>query len=177
MNLRCFYCQTPFTLSTDEKIAALRKMHAEDLHHYDAHCPRCGRANPVSRERLEMFTPGWEAAIKAPVMGAVGGSMPAKPAAPASSFSSTPAPMMERVEPKTAPAPAMKKEAAAPTRQRHAPAAKKAARKAAAAPKRKVAVKKAAAKPKKKTAAKAKPKKSAVKSKARKTTKAKAKKR
>ncbi len=98
MNLRCFYCQTPFTLSTDEKVAALRKMHAEDLHHYDAHCPRCGRANPVSRERLEMFTPGWEAAIKAPMaMGAAGGSMPA---APASSFSSTPAPMMERVRTK-----------------------------------------------------------------------------
>ena len=175
MNLRCFYCQTPFTLSTDEKVAALRKMHAEDLHHYDAHCPRCGRANPVSRERLEMFTPGWEAAIKAPmVMGAAGGSMPA---APASSFSSTPAPMMERVEPKSAPAPAMKKEPASPSRQRHAPAAKKAARKAAAAPKRKAAVKKAAAKPKKKTAAKAKPKKSAAKSKAKKTTKAKARKR
>ena len=70
MNLRCFYCQTPFTLSTEEKITALRKMHDEDLHHYDAHCPRCGRANPVSRERLEMFTPGWETAIKEPVAGA-----------------------------------------------------------------------------------------------------------
>ena len=94
MNLRCFYCQTPFTLGTEEKITALKKMHAEDLHHYDAHCPRCGRANPVSRERLEMFTPGWEAAIKAP-------------AAASSSSSSTPAPMMGSSEPKTAPATAM----------------------------------------------------------------------
>src|SRR5512141_3125945 len=68
MNLTCFYCQTPFTLSMDQKIAALRKMHAENLHHYDAHCPRCGRANAISRERLEMFTPGWEEAIKEPAM-------------------------------------------------------------------------------------------------------------
>src|SRR5271157_3464524 len=64
MNLTCSYCQTPFTLGMAEKVAALQKMHAEDLHHYDAHCPRCGRANAVSRERLEMFTPGWQEAIK-----------------------------------------------------------------------------------------------------------------
>jgi len=55
MNLRCFYCQTPFTLGTEEKITALKKMHAEDLHHYDAHCPRCGNFNleRISRERVE----------------------------------------------------------------------------------------------------------------------------
>ena len=178
MNLRCFYCQTPFTLSTEEKVAALRKMHAEDLHHYDAHCPRCGRANPVSRERLEMFTSGWEAAIKVPAMEAAAGSAPAMPPTPAPTLSSTPAPMMERVEPKTTPAPAMKAERVVPSRRRHAPAAKKAARKVAAAPKRKTAAKKkTAAKPKKKTAAKAKPRKSAVKSKARKTARTKARKR
>jgi len=64
MNLTCSYCQTPFTLGMAEKVAALQRIHAEDLHHYDAHCPRCGRANAVSRERLEMFTPGWQEAIK-----------------------------------------------------------------------------------------------------------------
>ena len=64
MNLTCSYCQTPFTLGMAEKVAALQKMQAENLHHYDAHCPRCGRANAVSRERLEMFTPGWQEAIK-----------------------------------------------------------------------------------------------------------------
>ena len=122
MNLRCFYCQTPFTLSTDEKIGALRKMHAEDLHHYDAHCPRCGRANPVSRERLEMFTPGWEAAIKVPAMGAVGGSMSAgstMPAAPAPSFPSTPAPMMERVRTQERPGPEEEACGALPKETRH----------------------------------------------------------
>ena len=159
MNLRCFYCQTPFTLSTEEKITALRKMHAEDLHHYDAHCPRCGRANPVSRERLEMFTPGWETAIKEPAAPvSATASMPAAP-------SSTPSPMMGNVEPKTAPAPAMKKEPAkAPARRKHATAAKKATKKTAAAPKRKPAAAKKKAVVKKKPAAKAKPKKTSVKS-------------
>ena len=55
MNLTCSYCQTPFTLGMAEKVAALQRMHAENLNHYDARCPRCGRANAVSRERLEMF--------------------------------------------------------------------------------------------------------------------------
>ena len=151
MNLRCFYCQTPFTLSTEEKITALRKMHAEDLHHYDAHCPRCGRANPVSRERLEMFTPGWETAIKEPAAGAAVSATASMPAAP----SSTPSPMMGNVEPKTAPAPA---------RRKHATAAKKATKKTAAAPKRKPAAAKKKTVVKKKPAAKAKPKKTSVKS-------------
>lgn len=66
MNLKCLYCQTPFTLSMNEKIGALRLMHTENMHHYDAYCPRCRRANSVSRERLEMFTPGWQQAINAP---------------------------------------------------------------------------------------------------------------
>ena len=150
MNLRCFYCQTPFTLGMDEKIAALRKMHAENLHHYDAICPRCKRANPVSRERLEMFTPGWETAIAA--------SEPAAPSsAPSTPTPGMPAPAME----KPAPMPMMQKKeatpAASPARRKHAPAAKKAA-KAKPAAKRKPAAKKAA-KPK------AKPKKAVKKSK------------
>ena len=96
MNLTCSNCQTPFTLGMAEKVAALQKMQAENLHHYDAHCPRCGRANAVSREQLEMFTPGWQEAIKetasepAPVSSAeppqppapvVPAKAPAKPAA------------------------------------------------------------------------------------------------
>lgn len=166
MNLTCFYCQTPFTLSMDQKVAALRKMHAENLHHYDAHCPHCGRANAISRERLEMFTPGWEEAIKEPAMGtpvpageggAATGAMPnAMAPAPAASM-----------EPRKAPA--MKK---GPARRRHAPAAKKAAKKTAAkkAPAKKAPAKKKIA-PRKKTATRAKSKssgrKTARKSKAR----------
>jgi hypothetical protein len=166
MNLTCFYCQTPFTLSMDQKIAALRKMHAENLHHYDAHCPRCGRANAISRERLEMFTPGWEEAIKEPAMSTAapagpGGTAPQR--APNTAVSS-PIPA-ERREPETMPA--MKEQPATPSRRRHAPAAKKAARKAATkkAPAKKAAAKKkTAAKPKKKTATKAKSKSTSRKS-------------
>jgi len=152
MNVTCFYDQTPFTLSTEEKVAALRKMHAENLHHYDARCPRCGRANAISRERLEMFTPGWEEAIKAPAAAPVtpGAPMmpPATPSVPASSML---APAMK--------APAKK---AASARRRHKPAAKKAVRKAKAAPKK--AAKKVARK-----RPKAKPRKAARKTAARKT--------
>jgi len=81
MNLTCSYCQTPFTLGMATKVAALQRMHAENLHHYDAHCPRCGRANAVSRERLEMFTPGWKDAIQETASEAVPVSSP-EPAAP-----------------------------------------------------------------------------------------------
>jgi len=123
MNVTCFYDQTPFTLSMEEKTAALRKMHAENLHHYDARCPRCGRANAISRERLEMFTPGWEETIKAP---AAAPMTPEKSAAPGMA-----APIMAPVAPA---APAIKAAApkkAAPARKRHKPAAKKAAKKPA----------------------------------------------
>ncbi len=146
MNLTCFYCQTPFTLSMDQKIAALRKMHAENLHHYDAHCPRCGRANAISRERLEMFTPGWEEAIKEPVMVTTIVGETERSVETQSPNTEVPALVpAERKEPMM-PAKSPRKAAA---RKRHAPAAKKAARKGAA---KKSTAKKATTK--KKTAAK-----------------------
>jgi hypothetical protein len=64
MNLRCTYCQTPFTVGRLEKLAALQRMQAENLHHYDVFCPRCRRANSVSRQRLEIFTPGWQEGLR-----------------------------------------------------------------------------------------------------------------
>ena len=124
MNLTCQYCQTPFTLGMAEKVAALQKMHAENMHHYDAHCPRCGRANPVSRQRLEMFTPGWQEAIKPAA------SEPAltSPAAPEAVPASTP-------EKQTASAPAKKsaakKPAAAPSAAKAVKVAPKAGKPAA----------------------------------------------
>ncbi len=167
MNLTCFYCQTPFTLSMDQKIAALRKMHAENLHHYDAHCPRCGRANAISRERLEMFTPGWEEAIKEPVMVTQVVAESERPAETQQPNAEVPAMVpAERQAPKM-PAPAAQRRA--PARKRHAPAAKKAARKGAAkkAPARKAATKKKTAA--KKTAAKSRSKSSSRKKTARKS--------
>ena len=63
MNLRCAFCQTPFTLGRLEKLAALQHMEAEKLTHYDAHCPRCRRATPVLRQKLEMTLPNWRDAL------------------------------------------------------------------------------------------------------------------
>src|SRR5512140_3231020 len=153
MNLTCFYCQTPFTLSMDQKIAALRKMHAENLHHYDAHCPRCGRANAISRERLEMFTPGWEDAIKEPVMVTSMVAEAERPGETQRPNAEVPALVpAERREPDMPATPAAQRRG--PARKRHAPAAKKAAGKGAS---RKATTKKSSTKKattKKKTAAK-----------------------
>lgn len=148
MNVTCFYDQTPFTLSMEEKIAALRKMHAENLHHYDARCPRCGRANAISRERLEMFTPGWEEAIKAPAATPMTSEKPAM-GAPTMAPMATAAATVKVAAPKKT----------SPARKRHKPAAKKTAKKAVKKSAKKTAKKavkktarKTARKPAKKTA-------------------------
>lgn len=64
MNLRCSFCQTPFTLGRIEKLDALQHMDANNLTHYDAHCPRCRRATPVLRQKMEMTMPNWREALK-----------------------------------------------------------------------------------------------------------------
>jgi phage FluMu protein Com len=64
MNLRCMYCQTMFALSREGMIAALQMMEAEGLTHYDAHCPKCRRANRVERKKLELANPNWQETLK-----------------------------------------------------------------------------------------------------------------
>ena len=64
MNLRCSFCQPPFTLGRLEKLDALQEVYAKNLTHYDAHCPRCRRATPVLRQKLEMSFPNWREALK-----------------------------------------------------------------------------------------------------------------
>ena len=64
MNLRCLYCQTPFTLSRNEMLSALVTMKDKVMNHYDAHCPRCRRAPRVPRQRLEMAMPNWREELK-----------------------------------------------------------------------------------------------------------------
>lgn len=64
MNLRCIYCQTPFTLSRSEMLGAILHMTDKNMNHYDAHCPRCRRANSISRQRMELFFPNWQEAAK-----------------------------------------------------------------------------------------------------------------
>ncbi len=136
MNLRCIYCQTPFTLSRTEMLTAIVSMNERHQNHYDAHCPRCRRANSISRQRMELFYPNWQDAAKQLA------SAPVTPAAP-------PTPASASL--KTEPIPKAKKAAAGkvvPKKKAPVVAAKKpAARKAAS---EKPAVKKAPAKGKKK---------------------------
>jgi len=64
MNLRCIYCQTPFTLGRAEMLNAILSMNEKSMNHYDAHCPRCRRANSISRQRMELFFPNWQEAAR-----------------------------------------------------------------------------------------------------------------
>lgn len=64
LNLRCLYCQTPFTVGRAEMLTALITMDEKNQNHHDAHCPRCRRANSISRQRMELFFPNWREAAK-----------------------------------------------------------------------------------------------------------------
>ena len=64
MQLRCTYCQTMFAISREEMLAGLEHMEENKLIFYDAHCPKCRRANRVERARMERFFPDWKKAIK-----------------------------------------------------------------------------------------------------------------
>src|SRR5512144_262026 len=64
MNIRCSFCQTPYTLSRVALLDALQEVDAGNLSHYDAHCPRCRRATQIPRQRLEMAMPNWREELK-----------------------------------------------------------------------------------------------------------------
>ena len=64
MNIRCSFCQTPYTLSRVTMLDALQEIDAKKLTHYDAHCPKCRRATPIPRQRIEMFMPNWRNELK-----------------------------------------------------------------------------------------------------------------
>jgi hypothetical protein len=64
MNLRCSFCQTPYTLGRVAMLDALQEVDSKNLTHYDAHCPRCRRATPIPRQKLEMAMPKWRDELK-----------------------------------------------------------------------------------------------------------------
>jgi phage FluMu protein Com len=64
MQLRCTYCQTMFSITQDEMLAGLEHMEEQKQTYYDAHCPKCRRANRVERSRMERFFPDWKKVIK-----------------------------------------------------------------------------------------------------------------
>ncbi|HEY9525825.1 MAG TPA: hypothetical protein VIR02_02015 [Anaerolineales bacterium] len=65
MNIRCAFCQTPYTLSRVAMLDALQEVDSQNLTHYDAHCPRCRRATRIPRQRLETAMPNWRNDLKA----------------------------------------------------------------------------------------------------------------
>jgi hypothetical protein len=145
MNVRCSFCQMPYTLSRTETLAALQRMDSEKLNHYDAHCPRCRRATPIPRARLEMLNPNWREAFKAMEAEMIAhpqqeAPLPAPRSAPVAETESTPAqnPAKEKPEVKTKPAPQV------PAKEKPEAKTKRAAQKPAA--QSKASVKKAATK-------------------------------
>ena len=64
MNIRCSFCQTPYTLSRVAMLDALQEVDSRNLTHYDAHCPRCRRATQIPRQKLEMAMPNWRDELK-----------------------------------------------------------------------------------------------------------------
>jgi hypothetical protein len=52
-----------FALGREDMLAALEHMEENKLIYYDAHCPKCRRANRVERARMERFFPDWKNAI------------------------------------------------------------------------------------------------------------------
>jgi hypothetical protein len=119
-------------------VAAIQHMTEKNMNHYDAHCPRCRRANSISRQRMELFFPNWQEAAKQAAT-----ARPAEVEPVSVSMKTVPLPKGAKEAAKIAPAkkPATKKVAAKP-----AAKAKAAPKKSAAKP----AAKKAPAKGKKK---------------------------
>lgn len=98
MNIRCAFCQTPYAIGRNEMLAALQHMQAENLNHYDAHCPRCRRATNIPRQRMEIFLPNWRDALKELEV-----EMAAHPQQPAPASKPEPV-LVEQAESKPAPA-------------------------------------------------------------------------
>jgi len=120
MNLRCIYCQTPFTLARSEMLGAIIVMNEKNQSHYDAHCPRCRRANSISRQRMELFFPNWQEAAKHQDS-TIDDVPPPPPPGPASPKGAVPVSSKTEPLPKAKKAPAKKAVATA-----KAPTAKKA---------------------------------------------------
>jgi len=60
MQIRCYSCKIPITISRQNVNQALNIVHEDDLVHFDFRCPKCKKANRVSKEQLLHAAPGWE---------------------------------------------------------------------------------------------------------------------
>ena len=100
MQLRCTYCQTMFNITQDEMLAGLEHMEEQKQSYYDAHCPKCRRANRVERARMERFFPDWKKALNTMAKESTqAGKEPTKPDAvvpKASSSKKKPSPQVKK---------------------------------------------------------------------------------
>jgi len=53
-----------FGISRENMLIGLQTMEAENLNHFEFHCPKCRRANRVERKKLEMANPNWQESLK-----------------------------------------------------------------------------------------------------------------
>ncbi|HEY61134.1 MAG TPA: hypothetical protein G4N95_00635 [Anaerolineae bacterium] len=60
MQIRCYHCHMPISISKDVVYAALDTLSEGDLQHYDIRCPKCRKINRVSKEQLHHAAPNWK---------------------------------------------------------------------------------------------------------------------
>ena len=60
MQIRCYSCHIPITISRQNVNQALNIIHEDDLVYFDFRCSKCKKANRVSKEQLMHAAPGWE---------------------------------------------------------------------------------------------------------------------
>jgi len=64
MQIRCYHCHKPFAMLKEQVILALNEISEQELHHYNAVCPHCGRSNRLSPKELKHSVPDWTPAKK-----------------------------------------------------------------------------------------------------------------
>ena len=60
MQLRCYSCKMPISIGREMIHQALNIIHEDDLAYYDFRCPKCKKANHVSKDQLLHAEPTWE---------------------------------------------------------------------------------------------------------------------
>lgn len=60
MQIRCYNCKMPISVSQATVNMALNIIHEDDLVHFDFRCPKCKKTNKVSKEQLLHAAPGWK---------------------------------------------------------------------------------------------------------------------
>jgi hypothetical protein len=79
-----------FSISREEMLAGLEHMEELEQTYYDAHCPKCRRANRVERARMVRFFPDWKKALNTMATESFqAGKEPAKPASVVTKASSS----------------------------------------------------------------------------------------